>query len=438
MTTFLEELAWRGLIYQKAGAGLEQHLSTPGRVGYCGLDPTADSLHIGNLLPITLLMRWQRAGHKPLVLMGGGTGLIGDPSGRDSERQFLDEEQVRENVEGQRRIYERLLDLDEKNPVGAELVNNLDWLKELSFIAVLRDVGKHFSVNAMVQKESVKTRLETRDQGISYTEFSYMILQAYDFLHLNKVRGCTVQLAGSDQYGNIVAGMDLIRRVRGPEDGKAYGITAPLVTRADGKKFGKSVDGAVWLTADRTSPYRFYQFLINTDDADVGKLLRWYTFLSKEEVEAVEQEQEQAPHLRPAQKALARAVTGLVHGEDEVGRVEQASRVLFGKGNLRDLDKQMLQDVFADVPNSKLDRMRLAAGVDLVDMLVDAELASSKREARQFIKTGSISVNGDKVAPGRTITLEDLLHDETILLRRGKKKWHAASSPAPLPHTKVP
>ncbi len=430
MTTFLEDLAWRGLIYQTAGADLEQHLSRPGRVGYCGFDPTADSLHIGNLLPITLLMRWQRAGHKPLVLMGGGTGLIGDPSGKDAERQLLDAEQVAANVQGQRRIYERLIDMSPGNPVGAELVNNLDWLGQLSFIEVLRDVGKHFSVNAMVQKESVKARLETRDQGISYTEFSYMILQAYDFMHLNRTHGCTVQVAGSDQYGNIVAGMDLIRRARGgdgSEEGKAYGVTAPLVTRADGKKFGKSVDGAVWLTADRTSPYRFYQFWINTDDADVKNLLRWFTFLSREEVEAVEQEQEQAPHLRAAQRALAREMTAMVHGEEEVARVEQASAVLFGKGDLRALDSGLLSDVFADVPNTTLPRERLSrpGGVALMDLLIEAGLAPSKRQAREFLKNGAVSVNGEKAEPGRELTAEDLLHGETILLRRGKKKWHA-------------
>jgi len=425
MTTFLEELEWRGLLYQTAGQGLEAHLATPGRVAYCGFDPTADSLHIGNLLPITLLMRWQRCGHKPIVLTGGGTGLIGDPSGKDAERQLLSRDDVAANVRGQRRIYERLIDFDD-GPTGAELVDNLDWLGELSYIDVLRGVGKHFSVNAMIQKESVKARLTTRDQGISYTEFSYMILQAYDFLHLNRTRGCTVQVAGSDQYGNIVAGMDLIRRDRSQEQGEAFGITSPLVTRADGKKFGKSVDGAVWLTADRTSPYRLYQFWINADDGDVINYLKWFTFLDRDEIGDLARQHQEAPHLRAAQRTLARAVTGMVHGEQEVTRVEQASQVLFGKGDLRALDADLLGDVFADVPNTThaADTLK-AGGVSLVDLLIEVGLAPSKRQAREFLKNGAVSVNGEKATLQQEVTAQDLLHGRTVLLRRGNKKWHA-------------
>ena len=421
-TNFLDEIKWRGLFHQTAGTDIEQHLITSGRIAYCGFDPTADSLTVGNYIAIKMLMHWQRAGHRPIALMGGGTGLIGDPSGKDSERQLLDVEQVQANIDSQRRIFERLLDFDDSNSNAALIVNNYDWLKKLGYIEVLRDVGKHFSVNTMIQKDSVRERLHNREQGISYTEFSYMLLQAYDFLHLHKHYDCTVQVAGSDQYGNIVAGMDLIRRTL---SNNSYAVTNPLITRADGKKIGKSESGAVWLTADRTSPYQFYQYWINTEDADVIKFLKWFTFFSREEIGALDIEQQQTPHLRPAQRALARHMTELLHGADAVQSVEQAAAALFGKSDLRELSADLLNDVFADVPHSNHDKTNLSGGLSLVELLPETSLANSKREAREFLSNGAISVNGVKVSPEQAITADDLLHGETVLLRRGKKNWHA-------------
>ena len=426
-TNFLEELRWRDLLHQTAGHDIENFLSTPGRVAYCGFDPTADSLTVGNFIAIKMLMHWQRAGHKPIVLMGGGTGLIGDPSGKDSERQLLTIEEVQHNIQRQRRIFENLLDFDSGKPNAAIILNNYDWLEKLGYIEVLRDVGKHFSVNTMIQKDSVRERLHNREQGISYTEFSYMLLQAYDFLYLRQNHNCTAQIAGSDQYGNIVAGMDLIRRELGAENGYSYAVTNKLVTRSDGKKIGKTAGNAVWLTADRTSPYQFYQFWINTEDADVIKFLRWFSFLSQDDIRALEQEHIQAAHLRPAQRALAAHMTELVHGTAAVTSVEQATQALFGQGDLRMLGEAMLQDVFADVPHSQHSKDQLSGeGLALVDLLTETSLVKSKREAREFLQNGAISVNGERASPEQRLNNQDLLHGDTILLRRGKKNWHAA------------
>jgi len=422
---FLEELRWRGLLHQRtAEQALDRHLAQPGRMAYCGFDPTADSLTIGNLVALTLLAHWQRAGHRPIVVMGGGTGLIGDPSGKDRERPLLGREQVEANIAGQRRVLERLLDFDSARPNAAVVLDNADWLAKLRFIDVLRDVGKHFSVNAMIQKESVRERLHQRDQGISYTEFSYMLLQAYDFLHLRRELGCTVQLAGSDQYGNIVAGIDLIHRTLG-HDADAYGVTAPLLTHTDGRKIGKSEGGAIWLTADRTSPYAFYQYWINAPDADVGTFLRGFTVLAREEIEATLASHNAAPQERLAQHALAAHMTERLHGAQELRRVEAASDALFGRGELGALDAATLAEVFADVPHSIHDRSGLGAGVSLVELLPTTTLAGSKREAREFLAGGAISVNGRRVGPEQRLTAADLLAGDLILLRRGKKSWHA-------------
>ena len=425
--SFLDEIRWRGMLYQTAGQGVEQHLATLGRVGYCGFDPTSDSLTIGNFIAIKMLMHWQQAGHKPIVLMGGGTGLIGDPSGKDSERQLQTPEQVEINIQSQRRVFEKLLDFEPGRPNAALILNNHDWLGKLGYIEMLRDIGKHFSVNAMIQKDSVRERLQNREQGISYTEFSYMLLQAYDFLYLRQQHNCTVQVAGSDQYGNIVAGMDLIRRALGAEQGQSFGVTNPLLTRADGSKIGKTAaGGAVWLSAERTSPYRFYQYWINVDDADVIRFLQWFTFMTATEIAAVEADQAAAPHKRPAQRALARTMTALLHGDAAVSSVEQASQALFGDGDVRALDAAMLADVFADVPHSSHDRTLLdGAGLALVDILVDTGLATSKRQAREFLGNGAVAVNGVKVSADYCLGSHDLLHGHTILLRRGKKNWHA-------------
>jgi tyrosyl-tRNA synthetase len=428
---FLQELTWRGQLHQTtAGDDLARHLATPGRVSYAGFDPTSDSLTIGNFIPIKLLMHWQRAGHQPIVLMGGGTGLIGDPSGRDSERQLITREQVEANVASQRKIMERLLDFSPAMSNRALLVNNFDWLSRVGYIEMLRDVGKYFSVNEMIQRDSVKRRLEEREQGISYTEFSYMLLQAYDFLHLRRAMNCTVQLAGSDQYGNIVAGIDLIRRAFGHESGAghAFGVTAPLVARSDGKKMSKSSGGAIWLSADtrdRTSPYAFYQYWVNLPDTDVVQWLKWYTLLNQDEIEDLARQHEAAPQMRVAHKALARHMTAMIHGDAELKRVELATQALF-TGDVRELSEDLVEEVFADVPHSTHARASLEGeGISLVDLLPQTTLAASKREARDFLGSGAVAVNGLKADLDRRLTANDLLYGHSIMLKRGKKNWHA-------------
>ncbi len=421
---FLDELRWRGRFHQATATDpLVKHLQTPGRIAYVGFDPTRDSLTIGNLLAIMLLRLWQNAGHTPIVLMGGGTGQIGDPSGKDAERTLMTHEQIRANVEGQRKIMERVIDLDPKRENAARIVNNADWLDKLGYLQVLRDVGKHFSVNAMIQRDSVRERLHNREQGISYTEFSYMLLQAYDFLHLHREFGCSVQMAGSDQYGNIVSGIDLIHRVLG-HDREVYGVTAPLLMKADGKKVGKSESGAVWLSADRTSPYAFYQYWVNVDDADVVPFLKWYTLLEEPAIADLAVQHAKAPEQRIAHRALAREVTRMIHGESELSKVEAATKALF-EGDIRSLSEDMLRDVFADVPHSQHAKDLLGAGAALADVLAQTTLASSKREAREFLKAGAVLVNGEKAGVDAKLTSEHLLHGHTILLKRGKKLWHA-------------
>lgn len=427
----LSELEWRGQLYQVTDRpALEKHLAEadPGAGGrrvYCGFDPTADSLTIGNLVPIMLLRRFQQAGHTPVVVMGGGTGLIGDPSGKEAERLLLDLDAVNRHVESQRRIFEALLDFS--GPNAATIVNNDDWLGKITFLEALRDIGKHFSVNQMIQRDSVKSRLEDREHGISYTEFSYMLLQAYDFLHLFRASNVTIQAAGSDQWGNIVSGADLIRRLHGHADAGAplaFGLTAPLLVKSDGGKFGKTESGAIWLTADRTSPYAFYQFWINADDADVSNYLRIFTDLSRDEIEALEQRHAAAPHEREAQRTLAREVTRMVHGEEALTRAEAASQALFS-GDVAGLDLATLREVFADVPHSDHDKTDMGSdGIPIVDLLPLTSLARSKREAREFLSSGAITLNGERVGIDDRLTPDRLLHAQVALLRRGKKSWH--------------
>jgi tyrosyl-tRNA synthetase len=423
---WLDELAWRGLLYQRtAGPELDAHLAQPGRVGYCGFDPTAPSLTHGNLVPLTMLVHLQRAGHTPIALIGGGTGLIGDPSERDAERPLLSREQVEANVVGQRRIFERLFDFDRARPNAARLLDNAAWLCRLGYVDVLRDVGKHFSINAMIAREAIRARLEDREQGISYTEFSYGILQAYDFLHLHRELGCTLQASGSDQYGNVVAGIDLIHRTLGHR-AEAYGVTAPLVTRSDGKKFSKSEGSAVWLTADRTSPYAFYQYWLNVPDDDAVRFLKIYTLLPREEIDALAARHEAAPHERAAQRALASELTARLHGHVELERVQLASEAVFGGGELRAVDEATLAEVVAELPQSVEPRASLAGeGAGLVDVLPRTPLASSKREAREFLRTGAVSVNGRRAEEAARLGERDLLAGGVVLLRRGKKLWHA-------------
>ena len=422
MLGFLDELAWRGLLHQTTAETLPAYLAKPGRIAYAGFDPTADSLTVGNYVPMKLLAHWQRAGHRPVVLMGGGTGLIGDPSGKSAERQLMTPEVVAHNVSRQRAIFERVLDFSQQSTCAATVVDNGDWLRTLGYLDVLRDVGKHFSVNQMIMRDSVKSRLEEREQGISYTEFSYMILQAYDFVHLFRTRGCTVQLGGADQWGNIVSGIDLIRRM---EQGEAYGITNPLVTKADGGKFGKSEKGSVWLTADRTSPFRFHQYWLNTADADVVRFLKWFTFLPQDRIAELERSAAERPQEREAQRALANEMTEIFHGATERGNAEAAGRALFA-GELAELDARTIEEIAEDLPCTVLEPGELGGeGVLLADVLVRTTLAASKREARDFLQAGAVLVNGTKAAADARLTPRDLLHGSVALLRRGKKNWHA-------------
>ncbi len=417
---FLDDLAWRGLLHQTTSDALGTYLAVPGRVGYVGFDPTSDSLTVGNLVALLLLARWQRAGHAPLALMGGGTGLIGDPSGKSAERSLLDREQVRANMAAQRPVFERVLDFS--GPCAARIVDNADWLGSLGYIEVLRDIGKHFSVNQMIARDSVATRLHGREQGISYTEFSYMILQAYDFLHLHRAHACTVQLGGADQWGNIVSGIDLVRRIEGAE---CFGITNQLLTKADGTKIGKTESGAIYLGAHRTSPYRFHQYWLNSSDDDAVRYLRWFTFLEREEIESVAARHASEPQARGAQRRLADELTTMIHGAEETSRANACAHALFG-GDVRTLDAASVAAVAEDLPTAEFPRDALAGtGVPMADALVATRLAGSKREARDFLAAGSVSVNGEKVGAESMLTAAQLLHGTHVLLRRGKRQWAA-------------
>jgi tyrosyl-tRNA synthetase len=427
-TNFLDEMAWRGQLAQltAADAQFREHLSTP-RKAYVGFDPTADSLTIGNLVGIMALARWQRCGHSPVVVMGGGTGLIGDPSGKSAERQLHTRETVAGNVEKIRSIFDRLLDFSPESPHRAVIVNNIDWLGNLGYLDALRDIGKHFSVNMMIQKDSVKERLTNRDQGISYTEFSYMILQAYDFAFLREHHGVSVQMGGSDQFGNIVVGKDLIDKraaALGPAPAESFGLTWPLVTKADGGKFGKTESGAIWLSPHRTSPFAYYQFWLNTADADAVKFLRTFTFLTQSEIASLEASLTANPGAREAQRALARQATKILHGDAEMHAAENAAAALFS-GEIAGLPLHVLNEALASAPSSTHARSKLGGpGAALIDVLVETGLAASKREAKEFAQTGSVSVNGVKAAPDKVLASSDLLHGSVIALRRGKKHWH--------------
>ncbi|HYJ07630.1 MAG TPA: tyrosine--tRNA ligase [Polyangiaceae bacterium] len=417
----LTDLAFRGQLYQQTDAeGLKRHLAEPRKV-YAGFDPTKDSLGVGNLVQILLLRRFQQAGHTPVVVMGGGTGMIGDPSGKEAERTIMSPEQVAHNVAGQRKIYERLLRFD--GPNAAVLVNNADWLTKLGFIEALRDIGKHFSVNMMIQKDSVRERLNNRDQGISYTEFSYMLLQAYDFSYLLEHHDVTVQAAGSDQWGNIVAGVDLIRRTRQRE---AFGMTTPLITKADGTKFGKTETGNIWLSPERTSPYAFFQFWVNANDADIPKYLRTFTFFSHDEIAALEAEHAKDPGARAAHRALAKHMTELLHGVSGLQQAQKATEALFS-GNVGELSEASIADLFGSAPSARLLREKLAGpGYLVVDLLVDAGVVKSKREAREFLGNGAILINGRQPGAETHVSSDWLLHGGVLLIRRGKKLWHVA------------
>lgn len=423
--SFLEEMRWRGQLHQCTDeAGLEKHLSAGVRRAYAGFDPTADSLTIGNLVTIMALARFQRAGHAPVAVMGGGTGLIGDPSGKSAERQLMTAETVASNVAKIETIFDRILDFSGSGPTKATMINNIDWLAKLGYLEALRDIGKYFSVNMMIQKDSVRDRLQNRDQGISYTEFSYMILQSYDFLHLFRANGVTMQLGGSDQWGNIVGGCDLIRRAVAAPGNESYGATWPLVTKSDGGKFGKTETGAIWLTKERTSPFAYYQFWLNAADADVGRFLKTFTFLPQDEISALEDKVKTEPGAREAQRTLAREATKIVHGESEMQQAESAGKALFS-GDIAGLSASLLDEVFASAPTVNLAKSRLEGdGVVLMDLLVEVQAVASKREAKQFLANGSVTVNGQKAGAEHKLKTSDLLHGSVIAIRRGKKNWH--------------
>jgi tyrosyl-tRNA synthetase len=414
----LADLEFRGQLYQQTDAdGLRKHLAAPRKV-YAGFDPTSDSLGIGNLVPIVTLRRFQQAGHTPFVVMGGGTGMIGDPSGKTAERQIRTPEDVARNVAGQRVVFERLLRFDGAN--AAQLVNNADWLGKLGFLEALRDIGKHFSINMMIQKDSVRERLNNRDQGISYTEFSYMLLQAYDFSYLLQHHDVTIQAAGSDQWGNIVAGVDLIRRTLQRE---AFGLTVPLITKTDGTKFGKTESGNLWLTPERSSPYAFFQFWMNAADADISKYLRTFTFFSHDEILQLESEHHTNPGARAAHRALAQHMTELVHGSEGLAQAQKATDALFS-GSVGELSRASIADLFASAPAATLSKSKLAEGYHVVDLLVDGGVVKSKREAREFLGNSAILINGRIPTAETAIGADWLLHDEVLLVRRGKKLWH--------------
>ncbi|KIJ86744.1 MULTISPECIES: tyrosine--tRNA ligase [Staphylococcus] len=409
----LEDLKWRGLIYQQTDeSGIENILNKEQVTLYCGADPTADSLHIGHLLPFLTLRRFQEHGHRPLVLIGGGTGMIGDPSGKSEERTLQTEAQVETNVQGIYKQMHKIFEFDTEK--GAKLVNNKDWLGQISLIDFLRDYGKHVGVNYMLGKDSIQTRLE---HGISYTEFTYTILQAIDFGHLNRTYNCKVQVGGSDQWGNITSGIELMRRMYGQTE--AYGLTIPLVVKSDGKKFGKTEGGAVWLDAAKTSPYEFYQFWINTTDDDVIKFLKYFTFLEQEEIEALEKSLNEAPHLREAQKALAENVTRFIHGQDALDDAIRISQALFA-GDLQSLSASELKEGFKDVPQVELS----SETRNIVEIIVETGISSSKRQAREDVNNGAIYINGIRQQDvNYELTNEDKIENEFTIIRRGKKKY---------------
>ncbi|HDZ6480957.1 TPA: tyrosine--tRNA ligase [Staphylococcus aureus] len=409
----IEDLKWRGLIYQQTDEqGIEDLLNKEQVTLYCGADPTADSLHIGHLLPFLTLRRFQEHGHRPIVLIGGGTGMIGDPSGKSEERVLQTEEQVDKNIEGISKQMHNIFEFGTDH--GAVLVNNRDWLGQISLISFLRDYGKHVGVNYMLGKDSIQSRLE---HGISYTEFTYTILQAIDFGHLNRELNCKIQVGGSDQWGNITSGIELMRRMYGQTD--AYGLTIPLVTKSDGKKFGKSESGAVWLDAEKTSPYEFYQFWINQSDEDVIKFLKYFTFLGKEEIDRLEQSKNEAPHLREAQKTLAEEVTKFIHGEDALNDAIRISQALFS-GDLKSLSAKELKDGFKDVPQVTLSNDT----TNIVEVLIETGISPSKRQAREDVNNGAFYINGERQQDvNYALAPEDKIDGEFTIIRRGKKKY---------------
>jgi tyrosyl-tRNA synthetase len=425
MASFVEELTWRGMVHDimpETDATLAKGLTS----GYIGFDPTADSLHIGSLVQIMILMHFQRYGHKPYALVGGATGMIGDPSGKSAERNLLDNKTLEQNCNGIEKQLSKFLDFDSKKPNGAVMVNNLDWMASFKLIDFARDIGKHLTVNYMMAKDSVKKRLGAEaKEGMSFTEFTYQLIQGYDFLHLYEHHNCLLQMGGSDQWGNITTGTELVRRKL---SGKAYALTCPLITKSDGTKFGKTEGGNVWLDPEKTSPYKFYQYWLNASDEDAEKYVKIFTFLTKDEIDTLIAAHREMPHQRQLQRKLAQEVTTMVHSAEDVVRVEQAAQILFGKAttdSLKALDAQTLLDIFEGVPQAEVTAEKLAAdGLSITDALAaETGFLKSNGEARRALKENSISVNKEKVTEAKHITSSDLICGNYVLLQRGKKNY---------------
>lgn len=414
----IEELKWRGMLHDIM-PGVEEQMEKEMTSAYVGFDPTADSLHIGNLVPVMLLVHWQRAGHRPIALVGGATGMVGDPSGKTAERQFLDVDTIKHNLECQKAQLEKFLDFSGEN--GAKVVNNIDWFDDMTFLRFIRDVGKHITVNYMMSKDSVKNRLEG---GMSFTEFTYQLVQGYDFYHLWKEEDCMVQMGGSDQWGNIVTGTELIRKKGG---GKAFALTAPLITKADGSKFGKSEGGNVWIDKKKTSAYKFYQYWINTADEDAGKFIRIFTLKSREEIKELEAKHAENPPARLLQKALAEDITKRVHSEEDLETAIAASKILFGKSAKEDLaaiPESELLSVFEGVPQCDIEASALSSGMNIIEVLSDLTgFLPSKGEAKRALKENSIRVNKEIVGADKEVNSDDLLNGKQLLLQRGKKNY---------------
>lgn len=425
MKNIISELQWRGLVHDIM-PGTEEQLLKEMTTTYIGFDPTADSLHIGSLVPIILLVHLKNFGHKPIALVGGATGMIGDPSGKSDERNLLDEATLDHNVAGIKQVLSRFLDFNSKDVNAPILVNNYDWMKDLSFINFARDVGKRITVNYMMAKDSVKKRFLGEGEGMSFTEFTYQLIQGYDFYHLHKEYHCLLQMGGSDQWGNITTGTELVRRMN-PEGAKAYAMTCPLITKADGTKFGKSEGGNIWLTADKTSVYKFYQFWLNTADVDAEKYIKIFTFLGKEEIEALIEEHKTAPHLRVLQRKLAEDLTVFVHSKEDLDKAIKASNILFGNAtadDLKELDETTFMEVFDGVPQAEISRADLESGIDIVEILnTKTGFLKSNGEARRALTENSISINKEKVTEEFILSTLDLINNQFVLLQRGKKNY---------------
>lgn len=425
MKNLVEELKWRGL-YHDSMPGTEEQLLKEATTAYIGFDPTADSLHIGSMVQIILLVHLKNFGHRPIALVGGATGMIGDPSGKSDERNLLDEEALAKNVAGIKSVLSRFLDFNSTEANAPVMVNNYDWMKEFSFIDFAREVGKRITVNYMMAKDSVKKRFSGEGEGMSFTEFTYQLIQGYDFYHLYKNNNCILQMGGSDQWGNITTGTELVRRMGG-ENAKAYALTTPLITKADGSKFGKSEGGNVWLDADKTSVYKFYQFWVNTTDADAEKYIKIFTFLDKDTIEALIEEHKTAPHLRVLQKKLAEEITVFVHNREELEKAIQASNILFGNStaeDLKKLDEATFLEVFDGVPQAEIAKADLENGLDIITVLNEKTgFFKSNGEARRALTANSISVNREKIKEDFVLTANDLVNNQFVLLQSGKKNY---------------